>query len=76
VISWSGMAAPARTPKAIIGRLQAAIANAIAVPDVRSKLEAAGSEARSTSPAEMRALVERQVKMWSKVAKDAHIELD
>jgi tripartite-type tricarboxylate transporter receptor subunit TctC len=76
VISWSGMAAPARTPKPIIGRLQAAIANAIAVPDVRSKLEAAGSEARSTSPAEMRALVERQVKMWSKVAKDAHIELD
>jgi tripartite-type tricarboxylate transporter receptor subunit TctC len=76
VISWSGMAAPARTPKAIIGRLQAAIANAIAVPDVRGKLEAAGSEARSTSPAEMRALVERQVKMWSKVAKDAHIELD
>ena len=76
VISWSGMAAPARTPKAIVGRLHAEIANAIAVPDVRSKLEIAGSEVRATSPGEMRALVELQVKMWSKVAKEAHIELD
>jgi tripartite-type tricarboxylate transporter receptor subunit TctC len=49
---------------------------AIAVPDVRAKLEAAGSEVRGTTPAEMRALVERQVKLWSKVAKEAGIELD
>jgi tripartite-type tricarboxylate transporter receptor subunit TctC len=76
VISWSGMAAPARTPKPIIERLHAEIAKAIAIPDVRSKLEAAGSEVRATTPAEMRALVDRQVKMWSRVAKDAGIALD
>jgi tripartite-type tricarboxylate transporter receptor subunit TctC len=76
VISWSGMAAPARTPKPIIDRLHAEIATAISLPDVRSKLEAAGSEVRATAPAEMRALVDRQVKMWSKVAKDAGIGLD
>ncbi len=76
VISWSGMAAPTRTPQPIIDRLHGEIAKAIAVPDVRSKLEAAGSEVRATTPAEMRGLVERQVKMWSKVAKEAKIELD
>jgi tripartite-type tricarboxylate transporter receptor subunit TctC len=76
VISWSGMAAPARTPKPIIDRLHAEIATAISLPDVRSRLEAAGSEVRATPPAEMRALVDRQVKMWSKVAKDAGIGLD
>ncbi len=76
VISWSGMAAPARTPKPIIDRLHAEIATAISLPDVRSRLEAAGSEVRATAPAEMRALVDRQVKMWSKVAKDAGIGLD
>jgi tripartite-type tricarboxylate transporter receptor subunit TctC len=76
VISWSGMAAPAKTPKPIIDRLHAEIAKAIAAPDVRGKLESAGSEVRATPPAEMRALVDRQVKMWSKVAKDAKIELD
>jgi len=76
VISWSGMAAPAKTPKLIIERLHAEMIKAIAVPDVRSKLEAAGSEVRATTPAEMHALVDLQVKMWSKVARDAKIELD
>ena len=76
MISWTGMAAPAATPRRIIGRLHGAIVDAIAAPDVRGTLEAAGSEARATTPAEMRALVERQLGMWSKVAKDAHIELE
>ena len=76
MISWAGMAAPAATPKPIIDRLHGAIADAIAVPNVRSTLEAAGSEVRAMTPAEMRALVERQLRMWSKVAKDARIEIE
>jgi tripartite-type tricarboxylate transporter receptor subunit TctC len=76
VISWAGMAAPARTPTPIIDRLHAEMQKAISVPDVRGKLEAAGGEVRGTTPAEMRALVERQVKMWTKVAKDANVQLD
>jgi tripartite-type tricarboxylate transporter receptor subunit TctC len=76
VVSWSGIAAPPRTPQPIVDRLHAEIQKAIGVPDVRSKLESAGAEVRGTTPAEMRALVERQVKMWSKVAKDANIQLD
>jgi tripartite-type tricarboxylate transporter receptor subunit TctC len=76
VISWSGLAAPARTPQPIIERLHGEIEKAISVADVRSKLEAAGSEVRATSPAEMRALVDRQVRMWSEVAREARIELD
>ena len=76
VISWSGLAAPARTPQPIIQRLHGEIEKAISVDDVRSKLEAAGSEVRATSPAEMRALVDRQVRMWSEVAREARIELD
>jgi len=76
VISWSGMAAPAKTPKPIIDRLHAEMQKAISVPDVRNKLENAGGEVRGLTPAEMRALVERQVKLWTKVAKDANIQLD
>ena len=76
VISWSGVAAPAKTPQPIIERLHGEIEKAISVADVRSKLEAAGSEVRATSPAAMRALVDRQVRMWSEVAREARIELD
>jgi tripartite-type tricarboxylate transporter receptor subunit TctC len=76
VISWSGMAAPPKTPQSILNRLHTEMMKTIAVPDVRSKLELAGSEVRGTTPAGMRALVDRQVKLWSQVAKQAGIELD
>jgi tripartite-type tricarboxylate transporter receptor subunit TctC len=76
VISWSGIAAPANTPKTIVDRLHAEIQRAIAVPDIRARLESFGADVRGTTPAEMRALVQRQLVLWTKVAKDANIELE
>ena len=76
VISWSGLAAPAKTPKAIAERLYGELMRAISVPDVRTKLENTGSEVRAIASAQMRMLVENQIAMWSKVARDAHIELE
>ena len=76
VISWSGFAAPPKTPKPIIDRLHKEILRAIAVPEVRSRLQAFGAEVGGTTPAEMRDLVARQLKVWTKVAKEANIQLD
>jgi len=76
VISWSGIAAPANTPKAIVDRLHAEIQRTIAVPDVHGRLDSFGAEVRGTTPAEMRALVERQLALWTKVARQSSIQLD
>ena len=76
VISWSGFAAPAKTPQPIVARLHGEIERAIRVPEVRSRLESFGAEVRSTTPAEMRDLVARQIALWSKVASEANIHLD
>jgi tripartite-type tricarboxylate transporter receptor subunit TctC len=76
VISWSGFAAPARTPDAVIARLHAEIERALKVPGVRGRLESFGAEVRSTAPAEMRDLVARQIALWTKVANEAGIRLD
>jgi len=76
VMSWSGFAAPPRTPQAIIDRLHAEIERAIAVADVRTRLESFGAEVRSTTPAEMRDLVARQIALWTKIANEAGIQLD
>ena len=46
------------------------------MPDVRSRLETFGAEVRSTTPAEMRDLVARQIALWTKVASEAGIRLD
>ena len=76
VISWSGVAAPGKTPPPVIARLHAEIERALEVPEVRTRLESFGAEVRSTSPAEMRDLVARQIALWTKVANEANIRLD
>ena len=76
VISWTGLAGPAKLPRPIVDRLNAEVRRAIAVPDIKSRLEAMGGDPRGTTPEEMRALVARQLATWSKLAKDANISID
>jgi tripartite-type tricarboxylate transporter receptor subunit TctC len=76
VISWTGLAGPAKMPTAVVDRLNAELRRAIAVPDVKSKLEAMGGDPRATTPAEMRALVARQYALWMKLAKEANIVIN
>jgi len=76
VVSWSGIAAPAKTPKQVVDRLYNEMVRAVGVPDVRSKLEGFGAEVRTLTPAEMRDLVAQQVATWTKVARQSNIQLD
>ena len=74
VISWSGFAAPAGTPRPIIDRLNAEVRRAIQVPSVKARLESLGGDPQGTTPEEMRTLVARQVALWAKLAREANIE--
>lgn len=76
VISWSGLAGPAKLPEPIVSKLNGELRRAIAVPDVKGKLEGMGGDPRATTPAEMRALVASQLATWSKLAKEANISID
>ena len=76
VISWTGLAGPAKLPKPIVDKLNAELRRAIAMPDVKSKLENMGGDPRGITPAEMRALVASQLATWSKLAKEANISID
>jgi tripartite-type tricarboxylate transporter receptor subunit TctC len=75
VISWSGFAAPRGTPQPIIDRLNAEIQRSIKVPSVKERLANFGGDVQGTTPAEMRALVARQVALWAKVAKEANVQV-
>jgi len=75
VVSWSGYAAPAGTPRTIINRLNSEVQRAIGVPEIKQHLEKLGGEARGTTPEEMRSLVAEQVALWTKLAKDRHMEI-
>jgi len=76
VISWTGMAGPANMPKPVVDRLNAELRKAIAVPAVKSKLQAMGGDPRGTTPDEMKALIGRQYEVWKKLAVEANISIN
>ncbi len=72
--SWNAIAAPAKTPPAVVARLEEAIRKALASPEVKDKLAALGVTARSSTPDEMRRLVAADVEKWRRVIERAKIE--
>jgi tripartite-type tricarboxylate transporter receptor subunit TctC len=70
-ITWYGMAAPAGTPPAIVGRLNAEVVKLLHLPDVRERLLATGTEAAGTSPAEFAAYIKSEIVKWAKVIKES-----
>jgi tripartite-type tricarboxylate transporter receptor subunit TctC len=76
VNSWYGALAPAKTPPAIVAKLQAAFAKVLAMPDVKEKLFAQGAEAVSSTSAEFAARIHDELKEWDYVIREAKIKVD
>ncbi len=72
--SWNGIAAPAATPRAIIDRIAAEMALALAVPELRQRLSDLGVEARASTPAALHELLVAEIAKWKAVIERAHIE--
>jgi len=72
--SWNAIAAPAKTPPAIVARLQQETERALASAEVRDKLAAAGVSARASSPDELKRLLAADVAKWRRVIEQAKIE--
>ena len=72
--SWNAIAAPAKTPRAVIDRLNREINAALKAPEVVEKLAAQGVTARGGTPEDMRRLVAADVDKWRRVIEQAKIE--
>ena len=72
--SWNAVAAPAKTPEAVISKLNKEIRAAVAVPEVKQRLLELGVEARSSSPGELRKLLVSEIAKWGGVIERAKIE--
>jgi len=72
--SWNGIAAPARTPKGVIERLNREVNAATAAPEVRKRLQDLGVEARAGTPAALGALLASEIAKWRAVIERAKIE--
>jgi tripartite-type tricarboxylate transporter receptor subunit TctC len=74
VTSWSGILAPAGTPKPVTDKLHAAIEKALATESVKKKLEAVGQEVEGSSPEAFAALIKDDIARWRKVLQDAGVQ--
>lgn len=76
VDSWYAMFVPAKTPKAIIEKLNRALNSALGDPGVREKLIAQGAEAVGGTPEALGKAVSAELPKWAKLVKDAKIKVD
>jgi tripartite-type tricarboxylate transporter receptor subunit TctC len=74
VVSWSGVAAPAKTPPAIIRRLHQEIVRIVNTPDMQSYMASQGAEPALMGPEEFAAYIKADIATWAKVVKAAGIK--
>ena len=73
VSSWNALAAPGKTPKAIVDRLSAEVAKVIAQPEMVQRLAGFNVRAQSSTPAQLAHLLERDIVRWTEVIQRAGI---
>jgi tripartite-type tricarboxylate transporter receptor subunit TctC len=73
---WTAFFAPAKTPPAIVARLQKEIARVVQTPEVKERFAAMGLDPVGGSSADLARQVERDIQRWTAVAKAANIKND
>jgi tripartite-type tricarboxylate transporter receptor subunit TctC len=76
VSSWFALFAPAKTPKAIIDRVQSDTKIAIADAGVRAKMDLLAAEPVGNTPAELAAFVQSEQKKWGDLIKEVGIRAE
>lgn len=71
--SWNALAAPAKTPKDVIARLNREVQAALNSPDVKKRLLDLNIDATPSTPAQLNDLLVAEVKRWSEVIVRAKI---
>lgn len=66
---WYGLAAPARTPPAVIAKLNADIVKALQDPEVQKGIQNLGAKASPSTPAEFAAQIAKDYVIWGNVVK-------
>jgi len=76
VDSWYAMLVPAKTPRAIIDKLNKALNTVLAEPAVRNQLLEQGADAVGGTPEALGKVIAAELPKWAKLAKDANIKAD
>jgi tripartite-type tricarboxylate transporter receptor subunit TctC len=76
VTAWYGIVVPAKTPPAIVQRLDRELLQVTQQPDVRQRLASQGVEVEHLGPVPFAAMIRKDAARWAKLVKDAGIVLE
>lgn len=71
----AGILVPAGTPKPIIDKINAAVVKVLGMPTTQKNFMSLGAEVLPGTPADFDKLLAKEVKKWTKVVQDGHIEI-
>jgi tripartite-type tricarboxylate transporter receptor subunit TctC len=74
--TWFGLVAPAGTPEAVIGKLNAAFVQAVRAPDVAKQMADQGSDAVTSTPAEFAAFIAAQTERVGKIVRTVGVKAE
>ena len=74
--AWQGVMVPAKTPKDVVDKLNAAINKALKDPEVLKKLAIQSTEPLGSTPAEYGAYIKKEIARWDSVVKSTGVSLD
>jgi tripartite-type tricarboxylate transporter receptor subunit TctC len=72
---WIGIVAPAKTPQAVVDKLNKAIASALKVPDVQARIEKIGTQVEGSTPEQFDAFIKREIAKWTKVVDTMNLKI-
>jgi tripartite-type tricarboxylate transporter receptor subunit TctC len=76
VSGWSGMFAPAGTPKEAVGRIADEIAKILRAPELKERFFVQGAEPVGNTPEEFSAFVRSEIAKWKKVVESSGMRAD
>jgi tripartite-type tricarboxylate transporter receptor subunit TctC len=75
LVGWYGIAGPAKMPKALVTRLNTELVKMLAMPDVRERILADGSEPVGSDPETFRQYMLADMIKWAKLVKESGAKL-
>ncbi|MGH8035553.1 MAG: tripartite tricarboxylate transporter substrate-binding protein, partial [Lysobacterales bacterium] len=73
---WYALFAPAKTPRAVIERLNRELNSVLADKAVQKKIEDQGAEVETSTPEQLKTLVQKEVVRWKGVVTAAKIKVE
>jgi tripartite-type tricarboxylate transporter receptor subunit TctC len=76
ISSWIAIVAPARTPRAVVDKIQQEVAKMYADPVLYERLQKSGINAVSSTPEEFDAFFRKEAVRWEKAFRESGIQLE